>query len=528
MINVEGRRYATPKDFERLGDNVIDQHNASKIQELRQQVEDIRHAHTHADAQEENWTRDRTAKLEGRIQTWRDRIDKWSEQRDFRKSETYLGAESKVEEMKERLKEAKISQKMAKHVQSLKTADEVKAWTDEVRQAMENERERLKTDGVQDDNTEALFSDLAHGVVVEAKEGQAAVVAEGATTQESLATKYGRFLTRSESRVRKYRSAAAEKIKAMDFKDEADTARFTEMVKDSDEAMREFEGRSQARIWERAEKLERAEAYLPEQIDRLRKQTRWQLADNYAAFIAHAGKEATVAAGAREKAWAAPVTGTGALGKMMMQFKMWPLAVINQIHGREWYSAQTAGQKGINFASLFGLAMAGGMFRMMVRDATNGNPIRDPRDIKTMVAALAQGGGIGLAGDFAFGEVNRMGGGLIETLAGPVLGDVGALAKIFYKTRDDTYNLNGETVHGRGHYQDIWPDLLHFTKNHIPLANMLGVKGVLDYAVWQQLFEAASPGYWDRMNKKKLLTGRAMSGYVPNMGPPGIGGLLGY
>jgi hypothetical protein len=430
--------------------------------------------------------------------------------------------------MRERIKEAKVSQRMAKHVQSLDTAEKVKAWTDEVRQAMENERERLKVEGVLDDDTEALFADLAHGVADEAKGKQTGAIIEGGTAQESLATKYGRFLTRSESRVRKYRSAAAEKIKAIEGKDDADTAKFVEMVKDSDEAMREFEGRSQARIWQRSERLEAAENRLPEQIDRMRKQTRWQLADNYAAFIAHAGKEATIAAGAREKAWAAPVTGTGALGKMMMQFKMWPLAVINQVHGREWYAAQTRSQMGLNFGSLLGLAMAGGMFRMMVRDVTNGNPIRDPRDPKTIMAAFAQGGGIGLAGDFAFGEVNRMGGGLMDTLAGPVLGDVAALFKIFQKTRDDTFKLGEETVHGKGHYADIWPDLLHFTKSHIPMANMIGIKGPLDYLVWQQMFEALSPGYWDRMNKRKLHeTGRAMSGYVPNMGPPGLSGLIG-
>jgi hypothetical protein len=341
-------------------------------------------------------------------------------------------------------------------------------------------------------------------------------------------TKYGRFLTRSESQVRKYRASAAEKIKAMEGKDTADTAKFTEMVKDSDDAMRELEGRSQARIWGRAEKLEGMENHLPDQIAKMRTQTRWQLADNYAAFIAHAGKEATVAAGAREKAWAGAVLGNSPMARMMMQFKMWPLAVINQIHGREWYAAQTRSQMGINFGSLIGLSMAGGMFRMMVRDATSGNPIRDPRDPQTMIAALMQGGGIGLAGDFAFGETNRMGGDILDTMAGPVLGDLSKLTKIFMKARDDTYKLGEETVHGKGHYQDIWPDLAHFAKGHIPLANHIALKGAMDYLVWQQLFEAVSPGYWVRMNKRiHKETGRYKSGYVPGMGPPGLSGLIG-
>jgi len=523
MHVVDGKRYSTPKDFDRLDDAAIDEHMKDHIEAFKQAIDNQRHTHMHADAQEENWLRDRTGKLETKIQNWRDRIDKWSEQRDFKKSEIWLGAESKVEEMKERLKEAKVTQKIAKHVESLKTAGEVKAWTDEVRQAMENERQRLGVEGVSDDETESLFTELAHGEADVAKEKQTAVVAEGATTQEKMATKYGRFLARSERRIRQYRSAAEEKIKAVEGKDDSDTRRFTEMVKDSDEALREFAGRSEARIWQRAERLEGMEQALPNQIDRLRRQTRWQLADNYAAFLAHAGKEATVAAGAREKAWAGGYIGTSPLSSMFMQFKTWPLAVINQIHGRELYSSLSKTQKAANIGWLLAFSAAGGMFRMMVRDVTNGNPIRDPRDPKTMAAALTQGGGIGLLGDFLFGETNRMGGSFLDTLAGPVMGDVRQIMKIFTKTRDDTFAIGDDIHHGKGAYSDIWPDLLHFTKNHIPMANMIGLKGALDYLVWNHLFEAISPGYWERMNKRlHKETGRGKAGYVQYAGPPSL------
>jgi hypothetical protein len=158
---------------------------------------------------------------------------------------------------------------------------------------------------------------------------------------------------------------------------------------------------------------------------------------------------------------------------------------------------------------------------MMVRDATNGNPIRDPRDPKTLMAALAQGGGVGLLGDFMFGETNRMGGGLIDTLAGPVLGDLGALAKIFYKVRDDTYGIGGDAHHGKGTYSDIWADIAHFTKGHIPFANLIGLKGALDYLLWNHIFEAISPGYWERTNRRQLKEqGRAKWGYTPGAGVP--------
>ena len=53
---------------------------------------------------------------------------------------------------------------------------------------------------------------------------------------------------------------------------------------------------------------------------------------------------------------------------------------------------------------------------------------RDPRpmdDPKFWLAALVQGGGLGIVGDFLFSEQNRFGGGIEQTLAGPVAGLAG-------------------------------------------------------------------------------------------------------
>jgi len=41
-----------------------------------------------------------------------------------------------------------------------------------------------------------------------------------------------------------------------------------------------------------------------------------------------------------------------------------------------------------------------------------------------------QGGGLGIYGDFMFGNVNRFGGGLAETVAGPVVGFASDLQKL--------------------------------------------------------------------------------------------------
>ncbi len=67
-------------------------------------------------------------------------------------------------------------------------------------------------------------------------------------------------------------------------------------------------------------------------------------------------------------------------------------------------------------------ATALGAFSMQLKEIAKG---RDPREMdgaKFWTAALMQGGGFGIFGDFLFSDTNRFGGGFGETLAGPVAG----------------------------------------------------------------------------------------------------------
>lgn len=265
------------------------------------------------------------------------------------------------------------------------------------------------------------------------------------------------------------------------------------------------------------------------ETERLRGKTRWQLQDNYAALLAHAGREATVAAGARERAWALgstqPGSMQGELWRFISQFKMWPIAVINQLHGRNFFAEQSLARKLSNFGLLMGFSTIGGMMRMAIRDLATGSTPRDMHDPKTLLAAMAQGGGIGIYGDFLFGETNRMGGGIMTTLAGPVIGDAANFANIFLKFRDDVYGLGGDAHHGRGAFVDVWPELARYGVHHLPFANLIGLKGALDYLVWNSMYEALSPGWFERSQRRMQKDqGRTLMYYKPGMGPPGIFG----
>jgi len=63
----------------------------------------------------------------------------------------------------------------------------------------------------------------------------------------------------------------------------------------------------------------------------------------------------------------------------------------------------------------------------------------------------------------------------------------------------------------------------------VPFANLVYLKGALDYLLWYHLYEAASPGWWERTNRRIAREqGRTMKGYEPGGGVPGgLPGLYG-
>lgn len=102
-----------------------------------------------------------------------------------------------------------------------------------------------------------------------------------------------------------------------------------------------------------------------------------------------------------------------------------------------------------------------------------------PADAKTFLAAAAQGGGLGIFGDFLFGEANRFGNGPITSLAGPVAGSADQLVTLFQKAR------SGDAKAG---------DFFRFTVDHTPFINLFWSRPILNYLFLNQLQESLSPG----------------------------------
>lgn len=252
------------------------------------------------------------------------------------------------------------------------------------------------------------------------------------------------------------------------------------------------------------------------------------IADRLLSYYSDAADHSVVTAGVREKALllgaTRPGSAAGELMRFVSQFRAWPVAALTQIIGREIYMSASKAEAAANIFTLAAISAAFGYLRMSVNDVATGRPVRSPMDPATMLAGLAQGGGLGIMGDFLFGQVNRMGGGLLDVAAGPAIGDLNQFVQIYNKFRTD---LTGKTAHQNGTFADIWPELARFATSKLPFANLVYLKGSLDYLLFYHLWNAASPGWWERSSRRlEQEQGRGMAGYVPGGGVPfGIPGL---
>ncbi len=224
-----------------------------------------------------------------------------------------------------------------------------------------------------------------------------------------------------------------------------------------------------------------------------------------------------------------PGTVEGSALRLFAQFKMWPVAAMTQVLEKEIYMSLSKSEAAWNIGKLIAIGVPAGYMRMAVSDMVNGRPLKDPRDPATLLAAAGQSGGLGIMGDYLFGETSRMGADPLSTIAGPVAADVGSLFKIYkdFMADNNTLMSGHGTQHKNGAYGDVWPQLARFAVHHIPMANLVYLKGALDYLLWYHLYEAASPGWWERSNRAmQKKQGRTMTGYIPGAGvPTGVPGI---
>ncbi len=191
-----------------------------------------------------------------------------------------------------------------------------------------------------------------------------------------------------------------------------------------------------------------------------------------------------------------PGTPLGEALRFIMQFKSFPITAIHKQIGREiyGYGAMTMKEsflqgKGsmIGMAHLISATTLFGYMGMVLKDLAKGKEPRRMNNEKVVLAAMAAGGGLGIYGDFLFGEYQKYGRSALGTVAGPTLGQF-----------DSVMAMWSSAVRG----EDFGAEAIRFGISNTPFMNLFYTKTAMDYLILYQLQEMANPGYLRRMENR--------------------------
>ena len=229
-----------------------------------------------------------------------------------------------------------------------------------------------------------------------------------------------------------------------------------------------------------------------------------KMRENMFALLVSEADNSVPSPGARERAAMRrgyrPGTAAGEGIRFLGQFKSFGVTALTKSVGRQMYGYGAKSMKeqmqrglGANMGivnSIVGTTVLG-YFVMQLKELAKGREMR-PASPETFLAAAMQGGGLGIYGDFLFGEANRYGGGTLETIAGPGIGTASQVIDLLQKTRGV---VTGGDV-------DLGGDTVRLLKGNVPFANLFYTKEAMNYLVWYQLQETINPGYLRRMERR--------------------------
>lgn len=195
-----------------------------------------------------------------------------------------------------------------------------------------------------------------------------------------------------------------------------------------------------------------------------------------------------------------PGTVPGEAIRAFMQFKTFPAVMIQKVLSREVYGYGKTSIRDIRAREMRGLftmiaaTTVAGYIAMSAKDMLKGRNPRPTDNPKTWMAAMLQGGALGIYGDFLFGETNRMGAGFWESLSGPLPTKVGELANFIKETAGK--GAEGELK------SDAMAKALRLGVNWTPFNNIFWARPIADYGVLYEIQDALSPGYLNRMERR--------------------------
>lgn len=192
--------------------------------------------------------------------------------------------------------------------------------------------------------------------------------------------------------------------------------------------------------------------------------------------------------------------------RMFMQFKSFPISFMTRTLNREINRVGMNGLERIpSFILMAGTMTMAGYVAMELKNLARGRNTRsseakDPSDwAKIAFAAMAQGGGAGLLGDFLFGEVSRTGGGPLTAMLGPSVQTADDVLKLIPLARDAVF---GGTRQSAQAVRELTSTGIGLARDNTPFLNLFYTRAMVDYYLWHSLQEWSNPGYLSRFENR--------------------------
>lgn len=202
---------------------------------------------------------------------------------------------------------------------------------------------------------------------------------------------------------------------------------------------------------------------------------------------------------------------------LLTQFKQFPLTVVRKglLAGAYGRGAETLTEALLTGrGSIIGLAAyvaqttLMGYLSMVALDFFRGKTPADPTRLKVVMESMLRGGGLGIFGDFMFGEYNKYGNSVLATMGGPAVGQF----ETFMKTMSGmTDYVNGDKTVGKREMGRV----LKAVAQSVPGQNLFYTRKAFEYLVLDRFNEMANPGYMNRV-EKMMRQERGQEYWAPN------------
>ena len=216
-------------------------------------------------------------------------------------------------------------------------------------------------------------------------------------------------------------------------------------------------------------------------------------------LLAHVLEEAGMGAmdtGPRQRVTMQMGTTKGTWGGELLHSAMLFKSFAASMMMKHWARAATMPGAGSKFGYIAPLMVYGTIIAAVGNQIRNVLAGRDPENLadpRFWGAAVMRGGGLGFFGDFFYDEFTEHDTSLAAALGGPLM-----------TSAEDVWKLTGAAaIHAlKGERTDEAAKLIRFGKENTPALNLWYTQAAMDHILWNEVQEAASPGYLERMQAK--------------------------